>query len=131
MFTLDPYEKALVDFECAISKKIGRPPQLMQPFEAGNLLAELRCKLVDEEATELMVALRTEDLHQVAKESADLIYVTFGTAVAFGVPLSLVFERVHENNMAKITNGIWDGAKLLKAKNHPKTVLTDLLPGLG
>lgn len=35
------------------------------------------------------------------KELADLVYVIYGFAVAFGLPLDRAIELVHENNMSK------------------------------
>lgn len=41
---------------------------------------------------------------ELAKELADLLYVVYGTAEEFGIPLEEVFKAVHESNMSKV----WD-----------------------
>ncbi|MFB7760825.1 hypothetical protein [Streptomyces xiamenensis] len=76
--------------------------------------AEHRRTLLDEEAheaaealTALAKALRTgEDplgaYRAVAKELADVLYVTYGTADALGIDLPAVFAEVHRSNMSKL-----------------------------
>lgn len=49
-----------------------------------------------------------EDLEWVAKELADLLYVVYGTAEEFGIPLEKVFKAVHESNMSKV----WDDGEV-------------------
>lgn len=39
---------------------------------------------------------------KLTKELADLMYVTIGTAVTFGLPLEEVFAEVHKSNMSKL-----------------------------
>lgn len=68
---------------------------------------DLRMKLVREEFKEVMDELLdfrkgTGDRAKLAKELADLLYVTYGTADDFGIPLQDVFNAVHSSNMTKI-----------------------------
>lgn len=77
-------------------------------------LAEHRRTLLVEEAheaaealTDLAEALRTgEDplaaYQAVAKELADVLYVTYGAADALGIDLPTVFAEVHRSNMSKL-----------------------------
>ncbi|WP_425825615.1 MazG nucleotide pyrophosphohydrolase domain-containing protein [Streptomyces fractus] len=77
-------------------------------------LAEHRRTLLTEEAgeaaealTELASALREgEDplaaYTAVAKELADVLYVTYGAADALGIDLPAVFAEVHRSNMSKL-----------------------------
>lgn len=44
---------------------------------------------------------RGRDLHRLAKELADLLYVIYGTAEVLEIPLEDVFDKVHANNMTK------------------------------
>lgn len=39
---------------------------------------------------------------ELAKELADLLYVVYGTAEEFGIPLEAVFKEVHHSNMSKL-----------------------------
>jgi predicted HAD superfamily Cof-like phosphohydrolase len=63
----------------------------------------LRRKLVAEEAEEFDHAAATGNLVEVADALADLLYVTFGAALAFGIPIDEIFAEVHRSNMTKST----------------------------
>lgn len=106
--------------------------------------ARLRAKLIAEEAVEVMHALgltqeevawafagasvaqgvkdggwpahpgMAPDMARVAKECADLAYVTEGTLVQAGLPAEEVWRVVHESNMAKAGGPRRDDGKLLK-----------------
>jgi NTP pyrophosphatase (non-canonical NTP hydrolase) len=62
------------------------------------------------------------NLHKIAKESADLLYVVYGTAVALGIDLEEAFRRVHESNMSKLgADGqpiFRQDGKVLKGENY-------------
>lgn len=66
----------------------------------------LRLDLIWEEYIELQNELEIEhdhiDLKKVAKELADLLYVVYGTAASFGIPINDVFAEVHRSNMSKL-----------------------------
>ena len=62
---------------------------------------DLRVRLIEEETHEVIEAMRMGDLHEIAKELADLLYVTFGTAVTYGIDMDKVWEAVHHSNMTK------------------------------
>ena len=55
-----------------------------------------------EELKELLDAMSREDLVGIADGLADLLYVVFGTAVAYGIPMDEVFAEVHRSNMTKL-----------------------------
>jgi predicted HAD superfamily Cof-like phosphohydrolase len=65
-------------FGCATDVPLGSAP---------DELIELRIDLIGEELREVLDAMRAHDLLAVARELADLAYVTAGTAVAFGLTL--------------------------------------------
>lgn len=62
----------------------------------------LRRKLLAEEFKEYMDAEDQNDLAEIAKELSDVIYIAYGTAVAYGIPMDAVFDEVHRSNMAKL-----------------------------
>lgn len=64
---------------------------------------DLRIRLMDEELNEVVEALNLRDPALLAHELADLLYVVFGTAVAFGIPIAEVFAAVSQANMSKIS----------------------------
>lgn len=45
------------------------------------------------------------DRNALAKELADLKYVTYGTDDTFGIPGDVVFAEVHRSNMSKLAGG--------------------------
>lgn len=97
---------------------------------ARHLLA-LRKRLIreetDEVAAELDEALYKKYLSEevrvkLAKELADLAYVTYGCAVSLGIDLDMAIDVVHESNMSKLGDDgkpIKDaGGKALKGPNY-------------
>lgn len=67
-------------------------------------LAALRINLIEEEAKEVKDAIYYEGAEQVAKELCDLLYVTYGTIVTFGLQdkIEECFDEVHKSNMSKL-----------------------------
>lgn len=106
-------------------------------------VAEHRRTLLAEEAgeavealTDLAKALRDGDdpataYREVAKELADVLYVTYGAANALGIDLPAVFVEVHRSNMSKVDA---DGqvlrradGKVLKGPGYRPPVLDGLV----
>ena len=78
-------------------------------------LKKLRRKLIKEEAIEVMEELYPSlpvDRKKLTKELADLIYVSVGTAVTFGLPLEPVLAETHKSNMSKLGE---DGKPIYRA----------------
>ena len=65
---------------------------------------QLRIRLVNEEADELEHAILTNNLVEIADALADLLYVTLGTAIAYGINIIPIFAEVHRTNMLKSTS---------------------------
>jgi predicted HAD superfamily Cof-like phosphohydrolase len=89
---------------------------------------EIRCALIEEEAAEFREALEADDLVEVADAVADLLYVVYGAAVTFGIPIDEVFAEVHRSNMTKLgTDGTpiyREDGKVLKGPSYePPDVL--------
>ncbi|MEU8393937.1 hypothetical protein AB0C28_02010 [Nonomuraea sp. NPDC048892] len=106
-------------------------------------VAEQRRTLLVEEAreaaealTELAQALRAggdplSAYRAVAKELADVLYVTYGAADALGIDLPAVFVEVHRSNMSKLDA---DGrvlrradGKVLKGSGYRPPALDELV----
>lgn len=64
-------------------------------------VAAQRASLILEEAGEVGHALATANLVELADGLADLLYVVFGTAVAYDIPIEKIFDEVHRSNMTK------------------------------
>lgn len=80
----------------------------------------LRRTLVREEANELVQALEYGGMQQIAKEAADLIVVTYGTAISLGIDLDGALTAVHASNMTKTGPGqrMRGDGKVLKGPNY-------------
>ena len=61
-----------------------------------------RQQLLEEEGCEVAAAVRGGRLEEIAQELADLVYVAYGTALAYGIDLDAVIEEVHGANMSKL-----------------------------
>ena len=65
------------------------------------------------------------------KELADLAYVIYGTAEAFGWDLDEAVKRVHESNMSKLGSDgkpiYREDGKVLKGPNYKEPYLGDLV----
>lgn len=120
----DPYVQAIDEFHTRVESLTG----VLQSEDPP----EWRSKLILEEAIEADEAIRATDdlgrapadLAHVAKELADCLYVVFGSARRFGIPLPAIFRAVHENNMLKLQEPVKfnDNGKLLKKPDHPSAL---------
>lgn len=63
---------------------------------------ELRLELIREELEELTQAIESKDLVGVADALTDILYVTYGAGIAFGLNLDECFHEVHDSNMSKL-----------------------------
>lgn len=77
-------------------------PHLTAPTVLSEDRRILRARLIDEEREELRAAMAARDLPAIAQELVDLIYVTVGTALEYGIPLPDVWNEVHAANMRKV-----------------------------
>ena len=80
---------------------------------------DLRLRLIDEELNELRGAIVERDLVEIADALADTLYVVFGTASAYGIPIADVFLEVHRSNLTKPLLYYQPGGKVQKG-NYSK-----------
>lgn len=57
--------------------------------------------LVKNKSDELVISMIKGDLVGVADGLADVLYVVFGTAIAYGIDIQEVFDEVHRSNLSK------------------------------
>jgi NTP pyrophosphatase (non-canonical NTP hydrolase) len=81
---------------------------------------DLRLRLIDEELNELRGAIVERDLVGIADALADTLYVVFGTASAYGIPIADVFIEVHRSNMTKPFLGHDERGKKVQKGNYSK-----------
>lgn len=105
------------DFQTAVGQNVGQAPA----FPDGDERV-LRMRLLKEEFDEYNQGEYNNDLENIAKELADIIYIVCGTAVSYGIPLDRVFDEVHRSNLSKLGE---DGkplrredGKILKGPNY-------------
>jgi hypothetical protein len=85
-----------------------------------------------EKLQQIDTAMEQEQLIEIAKKLADLLYVVYGTAVSYGINLAPVFREVKRSNMTTVggttpADGKWsnpatyspaDIASILDAQRH-------------
>lgn len=120
-------------------KAVGQTRYIEEPNAAMRKKnASLRLALIREEFTEvsdelLDVINGQGDRVKLAKELADLLYVVYGTADDFEIPLQDVLNAVHQSNMTKVdeTGSVQrrpDG-KILKGPNYQEPDLASIVLG--
>jgi predicted HAD superfamily Cof-like phosphohydrolase len=94
--------------------------------------ALLRVRLMLEETGEYVEAATASDIVGVAHELADIVYVAYGTALAYGIDLDAVIREVHRANMSKLGP---DGNPILredgKVQKGPNYKLPDVARVIG
>lgn len=99
---------------------------------------QFRMRLIDEERDELWKAIvnyHTGEggIYDIYKELGDLLYVILGFAVTFGIPLDVVFDRIHASNMSKLGRDgkplYREDGKVLKGPDYCPPQFDDLLGG--
>jgi predicted HAD superfamily Cof-like phosphohydrolase len=96
-------------------------PRYLHPEDAL-----FRVRLMMEELAELTEAIVMKPSKDVAKELADLLYVVYGTAVAAGIDIDKVFDKVHKSNMTKSTKKD-PGGKIIKGDDYVPVDMATIL----
>lgn len=130
------YENAVANF----MNKYGQPMRIKPEIPTRDELS-LRSRLIEEEAIETRDAINMCShvigkaafdgktvspgdeqslLIEVADGLADLLYVTFGTALSFGIPIESVFAEVHRSNMTKSVLGHDSVGKKVEKGNYSR-----------
>lgn len=65
-------------------------------------IRELRKSLLQEEFDEYMKAEEDNDLVEIADALGDMMYIIYGTAISYGIPLDDIFNEIHASNMSKL-----------------------------
>ena len=81
----------------AFGQEVKETPKLVD-----HKTAMLRLGLILEEYKELEEAQNEEDLVGIADALADILYVVYGAAHAYGIPIDECFDEVHNSNMSKL-----------------------------
>ena len=103
----------------------------IKPSFSTNKINSLRYELIIEELDELKVAMKNNDLLEVADALTDILYVTYGAGHAFGIDLDKCFEEVQNSNMSKLDESgkpIYnESGKVMKGPNYFKPNLNKFI----
>lgn len=116
-------------FMVAMGQPVDQPLELTIDGEIRVTdLLDLRDRLIEEEVDEFQDAKTPADL---LKELCDLLYVTYGFAITFGLDIDTAFERVHQSNLSKLGEDgkpiFREDGKVMKGPNYKPPVLEDLV----
>ena len=105
----------------------GQEVKQKSEFPKENIV-KLRISLIEEELNELKDAIKNNDIKEVADALTDILYVTYGAGIAFGIDLDKCFNEVQNSNMSKLGG---DGkpiynefGKVMKGPNYFKPDLS-------
>lgn len=90
---------------------------------------ELRYKLLVEEHEEFVSAHDTNDFVEMYDALLDIIYVSYGTMLTYGMPAFEGHNEVHASNMSKSTKKNEFG-KTIKGKDYFRPNLPSILNGV-
>jgi NTP pyrophosphatase (non-canonical NTP hydrolase) len=109
-----------------------------KPALVDDTTRDLRISLMEEELLgdgELVDSMKNGDMVGIADGLADLLYVVFGTASAYGINMQAVFDEVQRSNMSKIPeDGILlrrEDGKILKPATFSPADLAPVMIDLG
>ena len=99
-----------------------------KPSFSSEKINDLRYNLIKVELDELKQARDDLGLLEVADALTDILYVTYGAGIAFGIDLDKCFEEVQNSNMSKLGEDgkpIYNEAgKVMKGPNYFKPDLS-------
>ena len=86
--------------------------------EPDSSVAICRVRLMMEELTETIIAIHEGDREKLADGLGDLLYVVFGTALNYNIPIGPVFAEIHKSNMTKDMSHGGDPSQKSAKKNE-------------
>ena len=116
----------VLEFHKTYGSNIGDTPRL--PSEAER---KLRRDLLEEEYKEYIHGEETHDLVEIADALGDMLYIIYGTAVSYGLPINEIFQEIHDSNMSKLDEHgkpiYREDGKILKGPNYFKPNLAKII----
>ena len=73
-----------------------------KPEFPSDKIVKLRYDLIKEELDEFAQAIKDRNITEVADSLTDILYVTYGAGIAFGIDLDKCFDEVQRSNMSKL-----------------------------
>lgn len=107
------------------------PKEPLPTAHVGEVVAQLRVRLLREEVEEFADATERRDIVAIADALADVVYVAYGSAITYGIDLDAVVREVHRANMSKLNDAgrpvlREDGKVLKSARYRPPDVASVL-----
>ena len=101
-------------------------------FSPDEFPAKLRVSLIMEDALEFNDAVENEDFVEAVDAICDLLYVTYGAAIAMGINIDPFFEEVHRSNMSKLDPATGqpiyrDDGKIIKPSSYSRADIKTLM----
>lgn len=97
-------------------------------LEERNLRLEL---LREEYEDEYLDAEETNNITEIADALGDMLYIIYGTAVSYGIPIDKVFDEIHNSNMSKLGPAgkpmYREDGKVMKGPNYFKPDIKKIL----
>lgn len=152
---MNDYQRLVHDFHRATGSTIGKTPELRDNELRAKLIMEEAVETVAAMGFHVLADIRDPlvftdaegeppysgggirahfdkvfmdpDFPEVIDGLCDLLYVTFGTAVAAGIDLDPFFNEVHATNMAKLAGEKRADGKQLKPEGWRPPRIQDLL----
>ena len=86
---------------------------------------DLRHRLMAEEVEEYLAGAKENNLENIAKELADILYTVYGAILEHGLQdkMTAVFDEVHRSNMTKT----FHECKIVKGSDFQPADLTEIL----
>ena len=100
-------------------------PILNKPSLISGDRSKLRHELMKEEVEEYILGAKNNDLENIAKELADILYGVYGTILEHGLQdkFDKIFAEVHRSHMSKD----YSKYKMIKGKNYFKPDIKKIL----
>lgn len=93
--------------------------------------AKLRERLLLEEVQEYVDAEAETDIVEIADALGDIVYIAYGTALAYGIDLDVVLAEIHRSNMSKLGQDgkpiYREDGKVLKGPNFTEPNLAKVM----
>ena len=102
-----------------------------KPSFPSEKIISLRRELIEEELSEFKDAIKNRDIIEIADSLTDILYVTYGAGISYGIDLDKCFDEVHKSNMSKLGDDgkpIYNNqGKVMKGPNYFKPNLSKFL----
>jgi len=91
----------------------------------------LRIKLLKEEFEEYLSGEQNNDLTEISDALGDMLYIIYGTAISYGIPIDAIFTEIHNSNMSKLGEDgkpiYREDGKVMKGPNYFKPNIEGIL----